>query len=139
MHGHDAVHGKPVVHEGEDTLLILAPVPGAEDHGDLLLDVEGNGDLGVKVVLLPLLVGLGACVDDGKVYVPGDLVVRGGTDEHVGDEMLLPCHLVNEPDLPPGVLASSAVDVGDVELCGEVRSEATSSRLLVIAQCSIML
>ena len=41
-------------------------------------------------------------------------------DEHVGDKVLLPRKLVDEPDLPLGGLGGSAVDVGDVELKSRV-------------------
>mmetsp|Transcript_5492 Transcript_5492/g.9933 ORF Transcript_5492/g.9933 Transcript_5492/m.9933 type:complete len:483 (+) Transcript_5492:1383-2831(+) len=107
-------HGEPVVHEGEDSLLVLSSVPGAEDDGGLGLDVKGDGNLGVEAVLLPFLVGGGAGVDDGEVDVTVALLLRA--DEHVGDKVLLPRKLVDEPDLPLGGLGGSAVDVGDVEL-----------------------
>mmetsp|Transcript_20020 Transcript_20020/g.41868 ORF Transcript_20020/g.41868 Transcript_20020/m.41868 type:complete len:364 (-) Transcript_20020:117-1208(-) len=116
MHWHDPVHGKPIVHEGEDSLLVLSPVPSTEDDSHLLLDVEGNSDLGVEVVLFPLLVGLGARVDDGEVDIAGNLVPDLRADEHVGYEVLLPSHLVHEPNLPPSSLVGAAVDIGDVEL-----------------------
>mmetsp|Transcript_92923 Transcript_92923/g.265268 ORF Transcript_92923/g.265268 Transcript_92923/m.265268 type:complete len:489 (-) Transcript_92923:32-1498(-) len=100
VHGHDPLKREPVVHQREDSLLVLAAVPGAEDDRNLLLDVDGHRHLRVEPVLLPLLIHLRAGVDDREVRVEvGDIRSGLGADEHVGDEVLLPCQLVHEADL----------------------------------------
>ena len=67
MHGHDALEGQPVVHEAKDTLFVFSAIPRAKDDSDALLNVERNRHVRVEVVLLPLVVDDGACVDDGEI------------------------------------------------------------------------
>ena len=67
-------------------------------------------------MFLPILVDLRGAVDDGEVRLEAlEVRLAVGTDEHVGDEVLLPRHLVNEADplLTLGVGPAEAIeDVG---------------------------
>ena len=90
VHGHVPLERQPVVHQAKYTLLVLTSVPRAEDHGDLLLNVERDGDLAVQPVLLPVVVHLRARVDDRKVGLePNELLARLRSNEH-GHKVLLP-------------------------------------------------
>ena len=118
VHGEDALEREPVVHEGEDTLLHLTTVGGADDDGDLLLEVEADEGLGVQALGLPVLVdeALGG-VDDGEVGDEVlDLLLGLGDDEHVLDEVVLPGPLGDETDLLEGGLGGAAVGIEDVDL-----------------------
>lgn len=46
MHRHCALKGQPVIHQTENTLLVLATIPGAENDGHFLFDIECNCTLG---------------------------------------------------------------------------------------------
>lgn len=91
------LHGQPVVHQGEDALLVLAAVPRPEDDRALLLHIEYHSHLRVEPVLFPVLVDLGAGVDDSEVGLE-TLQVRDvvGAYKHVGDKVLLPRHFRNK-------------------------------------------
>mmetsp|Transcript_10995 Transcript_10995/g.17951 ORF Transcript_10995/g.17951 Transcript_10995/m.17951 type:complete len:281 (+) Transcript_10995:623-1465(+) len=67
VHRHDALQRQPVMHHGEDALLHLAAIEGASDERLGLLQVEGHEHLAVETVLLPVLIGDVAAVNDGKV------------------------------------------------------------------------
>mmetsp|Transcript_25094 Transcript_25094/g.51269 ORF Transcript_25094/g.51269 Transcript_25094/m.51269 type:complete len:205 (-) Transcript_25094:583-1197(-) len=100
MHGELIFHRQPVIHEGEDTLLILSAVPSTKDDGLLLFDVENDGNIRVEVVALPVLVDLRAGVDDGEVRLKVFQLLFGRrADEHVGNKVLRPCHFMDEADL----------------------------------------
>ena len=116
VHGCDALEWKEVVHHGEHTLLHLAAVPGVED--DLLFGgyVEEDCGLGAEAELLVVLnLGLG-CVVYNEIWLLVHLGLVLRTDEHVGDEMCLPCDFHDETDLHAGVLVGSAESVDNVEL-----------------------
>jgi len=116
VHGGDALQRQVVVHHGEHTLLHLAAVPGVDD--DLLTggDVEGDAGLGVQTQLLEVLdLGLGSVVDN-EVRLEVLQLFLGGTDEHVGDEVCLPCHFHDEADGHTGVGVRAAESVNHVQL-----------------------
>ena len=116
MHGGDALQGQVVVHHGEHALLHLAAVPGVED--DLLTggDVEDGGGLGVQPQLLVVgELGLGSVVGD-EIGLEVLQLLLGGGDEHVLDEVGLPCHLHDEADGHAGVRVGAAEHVHHVEL-----------------------
>lgn len=117
VHGEGALEGKPGVHHGEDTLLHLTTVPGAHDDGNLLLDVEANEDVRVEALVLPLLVGELAGVDDskGRLEVLG-LLLGLRADEHVAGEVSLPGELGDKADRAAGGRAGTAVEVVHVHL-----------------------
>ena len=142
VHWHNSLVREPVVHQTEDSLLILATVPGAKNDGDLLLNIEGNRDLAVSVevsvvsqdrrasnprklesispiqiVFFPLLVHLATGVDDGEIRLEiREIVLALGSYEHVGDKVLLPSHLVDETDLLLTGGVASTKSVKDVQL-----------------------
>ena len=116
MHGSDALERQIVVHHGEHTLLHLAAVPSVDD--DLLTagDVEGDAGLGVEAQLFIVLdLGLGRVVDD-EVRLEVFQLLRRRADEHIGDEMCLPCDLHDEADGHAGVLVGAAEGVDHVQL-----------------------
>mmetsp|Transcript_33433 Transcript_33433/g.70272 ORF Transcript_33433/g.70272 Transcript_33433/m.70272 type:complete len:404 (-) Transcript_33433:316-1527(-) len=119
MHGklRRILHGKPVIHQGKDAFLVLAAVPRAEDDGALLLHVEDHGHLRVEAVPLPILVDQRTRVDHGKVRLePLQLRLLIRANEHVGHEMLLPRHLVDEADFSLALFVGAAESVEDVAL-----------------------
>ncbi len=111
MHRSDALERKVIVHHGEHALLHLAAVPGVED--DLLLagHVEGDSGVGAQaelLIVLDLCLG-GAVYQEVRLLVEFGLVLR--TDEHIGDEVRLPCDFHHEADLHPGILVGTAETV----------------------------
>ena len=116
VHGGDALQGQVVVHHGEHALLHLAAVPGVED--DLLTggDVEDGGSLGIQAQLLVVgELGLGGVVGD-EIGLEVLQLLLGGGDEHVLDEVGLPCHFHDEADGHTGVRVGTAEHVHHVEL-----------------------
>ena len=116
VHGSHALQRQVVVHHGEHTLLHLAAVPGVDD--DLLTagNVEGNAGLAVQAQFLIVLdLGLGSVVDDEVRLEVGELFL-GRADEHVGDEVRLPCDLDDEADGHAGIMVRAAERVDDVQL-----------------------
>ena len=116
VHGGNALQRQVVVHHGEHALLHLAAVPGVDD--DLLTggDVEGDAGLGVQAQLLVVLdLGLGGVVDD-EVGLEVLQLLLGRADEHVLDEVCLPCDLHDEADGHAGVVVGAAEGVHDVQL-----------------------
>ena len=108
VHRGDALERQIVVHHGEHALLHLAAVPGVDD--DLLTggDVEGHAGLGVEAQLLVVLdLGLRGVVDD-EVRLEVCKLLRSRADEHVGDEVRLPCNFHDEADGHAGVLVRAA-------------------------------
>lgn len=100
MHGELVVHGKPVVHQRKNTLLVFASVPSSKDDRLLLLNVEHNCNVRVQVVSFPVLIDLRAGIDDREVGLKVlELLLGLGADEHVGHKVLRPGHLVNEANL----------------------------------------
>mmetsp|Transcript_10035 Transcript_10035/g.28520 ORF Transcript_10035/g.28520 Transcript_10035/m.28520 type:complete len:406 (+) Transcript_10035:492-1709(+) len=122
-------HWQPVIHQREDSLLVLAAVPGTENHRLLFFDVEDDGRIGIQAMAFPLIFNLRAAVDDGEIRLEVVQVVAVfGSDEHVGDEMLLPCHFVHEPDLLARGRVGAAVPVEHV---GRLASVEVSHGLVV--------
>ncbi|CAN4027195.1 putative HTH-type transcriptional regulator ydfH, partial [Dysosmobacter welbionis] len=98
VHGGHTLQGQVVVHHGEHALLHLAAVPGVQD--DLLPggEVEDGGGLGIQAQLLIVLhLGLGGVVGD-EVRLEVLQFLSSGLDEHILDEVGLPCHLHDEAD-----------------------------------------
>ena len=113
VHRSDALEREVVVHHGEHALLHLAAVPGVDD--DLLAggDVEGHAGLGVEAELLVVFdLCLGRVVDD-EVRLKVLELFRGRADEHVGDEVGLPCDLDDEADGHAGIVVRAAERVDD--------------------------
>mmetsp|Transcript_17470 Transcript_17470/g.32753 ORF Transcript_17470/g.32753 Transcript_17470/m.32753 type:complete len:393 (-) Transcript_17470:508-1686(-) len=111
------LHRKPVIHQRENALLVLASVPRTEYDGALLLDVEYHGYLRVEAVFFPVLVDLGTGVDHREVgFESLEVGGRIGTNEHVRDEVLLPRHLVDEADLALTLRIGTAESIEDVTL-----------------------
>mmetsp|Transcript_27000 Transcript_27000/g.47662 ORF Transcript_27000/g.47662 Transcript_27000/m.47662 type:complete len:355 (-) Transcript_27000:609-1673(-) len=108
-----------VVHQGEDSLFVFTTVPSSKDDSFALFNIENNSSLGMQVVSFPIFVGLGAGIDDGEVGLK--IVQLGGvgrSDEHIGDEMLLPGIFVNKTDLLARLGGGTNIavkDVGSVE------------------------
>ena len=108
MHGGHTLQGQVVVHHGEHALLHLAAVPGVQD--DLLPggEVEDGGGLGIQAQLLIVLhLGLGGVVGD-EVRLEVLQFLSSGLDEHILDEVGLPCHLHDEADGHAGVVVGAA-------------------------------
>ena len=116
MHGGHAVEGQVIVHHGEHTLLHLAAVPGVQDDLLTLGKVEDGGGLRVQAQLLVVLhLGLGGVVGD-EIGLEVLQLLRGGSDEHILDEVGLPCHLHDEADGHAAVMVGAAEHVHDVQL-----------------------
>ena len=116
VHGSDALQRQVVVHHGEHTLLHLAAVPGVDDNLLTGADVEGHAGFGVQAQLLVVLnLGLGSVVDD-EVGLEVLQLLLGGTDEHIGDKVSLPCHFHNEADSHAGVGVGAAEGIHNVQL-----------------------
>ena len=116
VHRGNALQRQVVVHHGEHALLHLAAVPGVDD--DLLTggDVEGHAGLGVQAQLLEVLdLCLGGIVDD-EVGLEVLQLLSGGTDEHIGDKVCLPCHFHDEADSHAGILVGAAEGIHNVQL-----------------------
>ena len=114
VHGSDALQRQEVVHHGEHTLLHLAAVPGVDD--DLLLagDVEHDSSLGVQAQLLVVLdLSLGSVVNN-EIRLEVLQLLSGGTDEHIGYEVSLPCNLNNETNCHTGVSISTTETINNV-------------------------
>ena len=108
VHGGHTLQGQVVVHHGEHALLHLAAVPGVQD--DLLPggEVEDGGGLGIQAQLLIVLhLGLGGVVGD-EVRLEVLQFLSSGLDEHILDEVGLPCHLHDEADGHAGVVVGAA-------------------------------
>ena len=116
VHGGDALQRQVVVHHGEHTLLHLAAVPGVQN--DLLTggDVEGHAGAGVQAQLLVVLNGGLGSVVDHEVRLEVLQLLLGRNDEHILDEVSLPCHLDDEADSHAGVGVGAAESVDDVQL-----------------------
>mmetsp|Transcript_171464 Transcript_171464/g.416992 ORF Transcript_171464/g.416992 Transcript_171464/m.416992 type:complete len:240 (+) Transcript_171464:1217-1936(+) len=118
-----ALERQPVVHQAKDTLFIFTAVPCAKDHGNLLLNIERDGDLAVQAVALPVLVDLGTRVDYCKIGLEADkLLSRLGADEHVRHKVLLPRELVHETHFFLRRRVGPAVPVKDVALVERVKA-----------------
>jgi hypothetical protein len=100
MHGKLSIHGKPVIHERKDSLFVFTSIPSTKNDSLGLFNVEYDGRVGMKIVAFPILVNLGATVDDCKVGLKVlEFFFGRGPDKHVGDKVLLPCHFVDETNL----------------------------------------
>ncbi len=79
-----------MLYHGEDALLHFTTVVGATNNGDVLLDVEGDEDVGVEALLLPVGVRHLARVDDGEVGLEVlDFLFSLCADEHVAHKVVL--------------------------------------------------
>ena len=106
VHGRDALEREIVVHHREHTLLHFAAVPG---------DVEHNRRLGVKAKLFEVFhFCLGRVVHD-KVRFEVFKLFLGGSDEHIGDKVCLPCHFHDETDCHARVFVCAAECIDNVE------------------------
>ena len=115
VHGGHTLQGEVVVHDGEHTFLHLAAVPGVDDNLHTLGEVEGNAGLGVDAEFLPVLnLGLGG-VEHNEVGGEVLELLFGGTNEHVGHEVSLPCHFHDEANGQTGILVGAAESVNNVE------------------------
>ena len=82
----------------------------------VLMDVESRCCLGVHAHLFVVLnLGLGSVVND-EIGLIGLKLFRCGLDEHVLDEVCLPCDLNDEADCHAGVLVGAAECIYDIEL-----------------------
>ena len=116
VHRGDALERQVVVHHGEHALLHLAAVPGVDD--DLLLagDVEGHDRVRAQAQLGVVLALGKRGVVDHEVGLEGLELLSGGLDEHILDEVGLPCDLHDEADGHAGVLVGAAEGVDHIEL-----------------------
>ncbi len=116
MHGSHAAQRQIVVHHGEHALFHFAAVPGVQD--DLLTagDVEGNHGLGVESEFLVVLaLGLGSGIHN-KVRGENLEFFLSGLDEHVADEVSLPCNFHHKADSHAGILVGTAESIHDIQL-----------------------
>ena len=112
MHCGDALEREVVVHHGEHTFLHFAAIPCVED--DLLAgsNVEGDAGFAAETELGEVLnFGLG-CAENYEVGLLVEFLLVLRTDEHIGNEVGLPCNLHDEANLHTGVGvgAAEAVD-----------------------------
>ena len=113
VHGSNALQRQIVVHHGEHTLLHLSTVPGVDDHLLTGGNVEGNAGLTAESQLLVVLnLRLGSVVDDEVRLEVLQLFFRR-SDEHILDEMSLPCNLDDEADCHAGILVCAAETIDD--------------------------
>lgn len=91
---------QPVVHQGENALLVFSTIPSSEDDSLALFDIENDGRLGIEIVAFPICIDLRAAVDNGEIGLEiFQFLLRVRADEHVRNKMLLPCHFMDETDL----------------------------------------
>lgn len=64
MHRHDSLARKPIVHHGENALLHLASVKGTSNNSEWILYVKADKHFTVETILLPLVIGNVAAVDN---------------------------------------------------------------------------
>lgn len=112
---------KPVVHQRENTLLVLSTVPSPKNDSLFLFDIEYNGSLGIEVEAFMVLNSLRAAIDNRKVRFKVLQLGRGGrSDEHVGYKMLLPCHLMHKSNLLARIFIGSTITIEDVDSLASV-------------------
>ena len=125
--------GEKVVHHGEDGLLDLARILGADDENDALLEVDEDSGLGVRAVNLRVELELG-CRHHHEVRsaeVPELLL--GGTHEHLADEERLARHLADCEDLAREVTVGAGDAMDHVEpALGEVRDDLVLDALIAL-------
>ncbi len=116
VHAGDTTQREEVVLHREHTLLHLTTIPSIQDHLLLAGHVEDNGSLRVQAQLFPVGHLSLRCVvnDEIGLLLKVSLCLR--TNEHVGHEVSLPCHLHDEANLHAGVAVSAAETVDDIQL-----------------------
>ena len=108
VHGSDALQRQIVVHHGEHTFLHFSAVPCVQDNLLAACDVEYNGCLGVQSQLFVVLnFGLGRVVYN-EIRLEVLQFFLCGDDEHVFNEMSLPCYFHDETDRHAGVGVGAA-------------------------------
>ena len=121
MHGSHALERKQVVHVREHAFFHLAAVPRVEDNLYFFRQVENYCGFRVESKFLVVFYFCLGSVHDHEI---GFAVVLeflfGRTDEHVLNEMSLPCHFADEADFQTGIFVGSAESVYNIEvLVGE--------------------
>ena len=121
VHGSDALEGKVIVHHGEHTLLHLAAVPGVEYDLLAARDVEHDSGLGVEAELFVVLhLSLGRVVNDEIGFEVFEFL-GSGADEHVLNEVRLPCNFHYEADSHARIFVCAAERIDDEKtLVGEL-------------------
>ena len=80
-----------------------------------MLEAEGNAGLGVDAEFFPVFnLGLGS-VEHDEVGLEVLKLFLGGTNEHVGHEMCLPCNFHNETYGKTGVGVGSAESIDNIK------------------------
>ena len=115
MHRGDAAQGVVVVHDREHTFLHLAAIPGVDDELHALGQVECNAGLGVDAEFFPVLDFGFRGIEHDEVGLEVIEFFLGRTDEHVGDEVCLPCYFHDEADGQTGVDVRAAEGIDNIE------------------------
>mmetsp|Transcript_15437 Transcript_15437/g.35767 ORF Transcript_15437/g.35767 Transcript_15437/m.35767 type:complete len:227 (-) Transcript_15437:76-756(-) len=88
-----------------------------KDDGFALFNIEENRCLAVQPKTFPIFYLFCTCIDDSKIGLKVIQFVRGyGSNKHVGAEMLLPGHFVNESNFLAGGRGGTHVAIEDIYL-----------------------
>ena len=108
VHRSDTLQRQVVVLHGEHTFLHLAAVPCVDDYLLTAGGVEGNTSVAVQTQLFEVLhFSLGGVVDN-EVRLKVLQLFSGRLNEHVLDEVSLPCYLQDEANSQVSSLVSAA-------------------------------
>ena len=133
VHGSNALKRQIVVHHGEHTLLHLSAVPCIHNYLLTAGNVERYTGLGIQTKLLEVLNLCLGCVVNNEVRLETLQLILCRLDEHVLNEVCLPCNLYDEADSHTGIPVRAAECINNEQsLVGQL----LLSDLLNLCPCS---
>lgn len=97
----------------ENIPFFISPPYGAADQLNALGEVEGDEVFRIEALLFPLRIGAFRAVHHDEVGHEFSQLFIARTDEHVFNEVRLPCHFGNETYAETGIGVGAAESVDD--------------------------